>query len=147
MNRLAVWAPLPELVELETEHGRQPMEREESGWWFGPAVPAGERYRFVVDGEPTPDPRSSRQPEGPFGWSESVDHREFEWTDADWAGFPLASAVIYELHVGTFSPEGTFAGVVDRLDHLAALGITAIELMPVATFEGDRGWGYDGVNL
>jgi maltooligosyltrehalose trehalohydrolase len=94
-----------------------------------------------------PDPRSHWQPEGVHGRSRTVDHEGFQWTDAGWRGFDLRSAVIYELHVGTFSPEGSFAGVAARLDHLAELGVNVVELMPVAEFAGDRGWGYDGVDL
>jgi maltooligosyltrehalose trehalohydrolase len=113
-----------------------------------PQLVHGTDYRLVLDGgEPLPDPRSAWQPEGIDGPSRVVDHRQFEWTDAAFRGLHLASAVIYELHVGTFSDEGTFDGAIARLDHLVELGITAVELMPVAEFSGRRGWGYDGVDL
>ena len=126
------------------------MDATGGGWYeatvdeTGPGTP----YLFALDGgEPVPDPRSPSQPEGVFGPSVVVDHSRFPWTDDGWAGIHLPSAVLYELHVGTFSPEGTFDGVVGKLDHLADLGVTAIELMPVNEFPGDRGWGYDGVDL
>jgi len=103
---------------------------------------------FSVDGgPPCPDPRSACQPAGVHGPSQLVDHSEFTWTDAAWSGIPIADAVIYELHVGTFSSAGTFDGVVERIPHLLELGVNAIELLPVATFPGNRGWGYDGVDL
>jgi maltooligosyltrehalose trehalohydrolase len=103
---------------------------------------------YAVDGsEPVPDPRSPWQPAGIHGPSRVVDHSAFAWTDAGWAPPALTDGVVYELHVGTFSPEGTFDGVRSRLDHLVSLGVTHLELMPVAEFSGDRGWGYDGVDL
>jgi maltooligosyltrehalose trehalohydrolase len=111
-------------------------------------LPAGTDYRFVVDGgEPLPDPRSRWQPAGVHGPSRVLDTRTFAWTDAGFQAPPLSAAVIYELHVGTFTPEGTFEAAVARLDHLVDLGVTHVELMPVAAFPGDRGWGYDGVDL
>jgi maltooligosyltrehalose trehalohydrolase len=147
MTAIAVWAPRAESVELQqADLACAPMVRDERGWWR-PVVPYTGRYRLVVDGSPLPDPRSPSQPTGFDGWSETVDHATFPWTDRDWHGFPLGDAVIYELHVGTFTPEGTFDAVIGRLDHLVGLGIDAIELMPVNTFPGDRGWGYDGVLL
>ncbi|HVS77030.1 MAG TPA: malto-oligosyltrehalose trehalohydrolase [Steroidobacteraceae bacterium] len=107
---------------------------------------AGTLYRYRIDGETlVPDPASRRNPRGVHGPSEVVDPEAFEWTDGDWRARPWQESVIYELHVGTFTPEGTFAGVVSRLEHLQRLGVTAIELMPVAEFPGTRGWGYDGV--
>ena len=153
MRRLRVWAPVAEAVDLITPDGRVPMEPSpidtDRGWWeVDHDFPAGAFYKFALDGgDAVPDPRSPRQPEGPEGWSQAVDHAAFEWHDEDWTGFPLAAAVVYELHVGTFSPAGTFDGVIDKLDELVDLGVSAIEIMPVATFPGSRGWGYDGVNL
>ncbi len=144
---ISVWAPDVESIELETPGGRMAMEAGDDGWWIGTDLEPGSRYRFVIGGRALPDPRSPRQPEGPQGWSQTVDHAAFEWTDHDWTSFPLASAVIYELHVGTFTPAATFDGVIERLDELVDLGVNAIEVMPVATFDGARGWGYDGVNL
>jgi maltooligosyltrehalose trehalohydrolase len=147
-NAIRVWAPLAETMELVTPDSRELLEQTTGGWWESSTQLApGALYRFAIDGEVAPDPRSPRQPDGPHGWSQTVDHSEFAWHDHDWTGFPLAAAVIYELHVGTFSPAGTFAGVIEKLDDLVGLGISAIEIMPVATFPGARGWGYDGVNL
>jgi maltooligosyltrehalose trehalohydrolase len=105
-------------------------------------------YGYSLDGGPVrADPRSGWQPEGPEGLSRIVDHDSFTWSDRSWRGIHLPSAVIYELHIGTFTPQGTFDGVIDKLDHLIQLGVSAIEVMPVAEFPGARGWGYDGVNL
>src|SRR6185369_2053257 len=101
-------------------------------------------YRFP-NSQRRPDPTSRRQPEGVHGPSELVDLQSFNWTDRDWKGLPLERSVFYELHVGTFSREGTFDAVRARLDHLAALGVTTVELMPIAQFPGSRNWGYDGV--
>jgi maltooligosyltrehalose trehalohydrolase len=123
------------------------MHREGVDGWWATDQPVTGRYLFVVDGTAIPDPRSGQQPEGIDGWSEVVDHSLFEWTDQDWAGFALPDAVVYELHVGTFTPQGTFAGVIGKLDHLIDLGVNTVEVMPVATFPGGHGWGYDGVGL
>jgi maltooligosyltrehalose trehalohydrolase len=126
------------------------MKRRESGWWVveAPLVRHGLDYAFRLGGKgPWPDPRSPWQPRGVHGPSRWVDHDRFSWTDADWRQPPLGSAVLFELHVGTFTPEGTFDSAVARLDHLVDLGITHVELMPVAEFSGNRGWGYDGVDL
>jgi maltooligosyltrehalose trehalohydrolase len=111
-------------------------------------VGAGTRYRYRLDGDRVfPDPISRFQPEGVHGPSEVVDPVAFRWSDGEWRGMPLSEMVIYELHVGTFTPAGTFDAAVERLDDLADLGVTAIEVMPVANFPGERNWGYDGVNL
>jgi maltooligosyltrehalose trehalohydrolase len=129
---------------------RLDMELRDGGWWelARPNVGPGALYAFVIDGgPPRPDPRSAFQPDGVHGPSQIVDHEAFAWHDDLWRGLPLTGAVLYELHVGTFTPEGTFDAVVGRLDHLVELGIDAIELLPVAEFPGRRGWGYDGVNL
>ncbi len=121
------------------------MAPEDGGWW-SVEVDGAERYAFSVDGGPRrADPRSCSQPEGPEGPSAAVDLAALP--RAPWRGRALEDAVVYELHVGTFSGEGTFAGVVPHLDHLVSLGVTHVELMPVAEFPGERGWGYDGVNL
>src|SRR5439155_5146253 len=98
-------------------------------------------------GDPLPDPRALAQPDGIDGPSIVFDHSAHEWTDLEWKGIHLPSAVIYELHVGTFTEEGTFEAIIPKLDHLVDLGVTAVELMPVAEFSGERGWGYDGVDL
>jgi maltooligosyltrehalose trehalohydrolase len=149
VTELRAWAPRPSRLELAAGGGRIPARAVERGWWAaGADVPdQGADYSWVVDGEPLPDPRSPWQPAGVHGPSRTVDHAAFAWSDAGWRCPPLRDLVMYELHVGTFSPEGTFDGVIDKLDHLAALGVNAIELMPVAEFAGDRGWGYDGVDL
>jgi maltooligosyltrehalose trehalohydrolase len=126
------------------------MRRREEGWWQAEVETArpGSDYGFVLDGEgPFPDPRSGFQPHGVNGLSRIVDHPKFSWADADWKAPPLSSAVIYEMHVGTFTPAGTFVGALEKLDHLVKLGVTHIELMPVNEFSGAHGWGYDGVDL
>jgi maltooligosyltrehalose trehalohydrolase len=107
---------------------------------------AGDRYAYSIDGaDPLPDPASRFQPDGVHGWSEIVDPSAFTWNDDDWDGLDPRRAVIYELHVGTFTPEGTFAAAIAKIPHLVDLGVTAIELMPLADFAGARNWGYDGV--
>lgn len=154
MTGFAVWAPRAEHVAVHLE-GRDPsrrtMARGAHGWWTleAPDLPtAGVRYRYVLDGgQPLPDPRSPWQPEGVHGPSETVDHTSFAWTDHRWQPPPLATGVVYEAHVGTFTPGGTFRSMVERLDHLVDLGVTHLELMPVAAFAGRWGWGYDGVDL
>ena len=120
------------------------------GWWAADiaGLGHGDDYAFEIDGAgPFPDPRSVWQPAGVHGPSRLVDHERFEWHDQDWAGVDVRDGVIYELHVGTFSARGDFDGVVERLDHLVDLGVTAIELLPVNEFSGERNWGYDGVDL
>jgi maltooligosyltrehalose trehalohydrolase len=151
--RVSVWAPRArrsvEVVDGAGER-RTPLAPGPRGRWSGDVgwLGPGGDYAFSLDGGPgRPDPRSRWQPAGVHGPSRVVDPAAFAWTDGDWAGFDLPSAVLYELHVGTFSPEGTFAGAAARLDHLVALGVDAVELMPVAAFPGRRGWGYDGVDL
>jgi len=150
MTEIRVWAPRAAEVELECCGRAAGMARGEGGWWMldTPLVEHGVDYAFRIDGEgPFPDPRSGWQPGGVHGPSRWVDHGRFAWSDEGWRQPPLGSAVIYELHVGTFTPEGTFEAVIGRLDHLLSLGVTHLELMPVAEFPGTRGWGYDGVDL
>jgi maltooligosyltrehalose trehalohydrolase len=149
MMRPVVWAPLPQRVELQTASGRLAMEPDEGGWWTAPLeLPPGADYGFVLDeGGPLPDPRSGWQPHGVAGPSRVVDHTTFAWSDNGFKATRLADAVLYELHVGTFTRTGTFQGAIDRLDALIDLGVTHLELMPIAEFSGDRGWGYDGVDL
>jgi maltooligosyltrehalose trehalohydrolase len=147
--RFLLWAPAAEAVELHL-HGRpHGMQRVGEGY-FGLDVGeagAGARYGFSLDRGPVlPDPASRYQPDGPHALSEVVEER-FAWTDGGWRGVPRSRLVIYELHVGTFTPEGTFEAILPHLDYLAELGITAIELMPIAQFPGGRNWGYDGVGL
>lgn len=129
---------------------RWPMQSEPGGWWIAAleSTGPGSDYGFVLDGDgPFPDPRSACQPNGVHGLSRLVDHAAFHWTDSDFQPAPLSAAVLYELHVGTFTSVGTFAAAIEKLDHLVRLGVTHVELMPVAEFPGNRGWGYDGVDL
>ncbi len=145
-----VWAPAARQVSVVIGTQAFPMFEAGGGWWFLESEQArhGTDYAFILDGsEPLPDPRSMWQPHGVHGFSRVLDHTRFQWTDSRWQPQPLSGAVIYELHTGTFSPEGTFRGVKSRLDYLAELGITHVELMPVASFPGRHGWGYDGVDL
>jgi len=150
MHTFRVWAPLPKQIAVEVNGVRQTMTAGPSGWWEATVADAkaGDDYGFILDGEgPFPDPRSPSQPEGVHGSSRLIDHFSFGWTDQHWQAPPLSSAIFYELHLGTFTPEGTFASACDKLDHLANLGVTHIELMPVNEFSGHHGWGYDGVDL
>ena len=158
---VTVWAPLAERVELVVldgpdgpERRRVPMEprpRADRPGWFGaidPDVGPGTWYGFAVDGGPVrPDPRSRWQPAGVHGPSRIPDDHAFGWTDDGFRPIPLADAVLYELHVGTFSTAGTFRGAIEHLGHLGDLGVTHVELMPIAAFDGRHGWGYDGVDL
>lgn len=145
-----VWAPHAKKVELLIAERDIciPMEKGLYGWWtlYTPLLFRGDFYRIVIDEQKAlPDPASLSQPGGVHGPSQAIDLQSFEWTDNGWKNPPLSAYVIYELHTGTFTEDGTFQGVIDRLDYLADLGITAIELMPVAQFPGTRNWGYDGV--
>jgi len=144
-----VWAPRAQRVELAISGRNLPMRAQADGWYQveDPLAQPGDRYGYVLDGTALPDPRSPSQPEGVHGPSAVVDHAAFAWSDAHWRGLPLASAVIYELHVGTFTPEGSFDAAIARLPALVDLGVSAVELLPVAEFPGERGWGYDGVDL
>ncbi|MEA2650235.1 MAG: maltooligosyltrehalose trehalohydrolase, partial [Candidatus Binataceae bacterium] len=148
---IRVWAPTAHDVQLDLRDERLPMVRADGGWWIidTPRALPGVDYAFVLDGAepPLPDPRSSSQPYGVHGRSRIVDHSAFDWTDANWSAPALDSAIIYEMHVGTFTAAGTFEAAIDRLSHLKNLGVTHVELMPVAEFSGDRGWGYDGVDI
>ena len=150
MREFRVWAPNARTVEVECAGDRTPMLRHSNGWWMVEVSQAlaGYEYSFVLDGgAPLPDPRSAYQPHGVHGCSQVVDHSAFRWNDQGWTPPPFAAGSIYELHIGTFTPEGTFDAAISRLDHLADLGVTYVEVMPVAEFSGDRGWGYDGVDL
>jgi maltooligosyltrehalose trehalohydrolase len=144
-----VWAPFAERVELDLPGRRVGMSAGPKGWWGAETDGDGPvEYAFVVDGgEPAPDPRSPWQPSGVHGPSRTVDHGRFRWTDGGWQAPPLASGVVYELHVGTFTAEGTFDAAVERIPHLRQLGATHVEVMPVNEFPGEWGWGYDGVGL
>ncbi|KUN40203.1 malto-oligosyltrehalose trehalohydrolase [Streptomyces longwoodensis] len=145
-----VWAPQAERVTLECDGVTRALERdpERVGWWVGEAdATDGSRYGFAADDGPVrPDPRSRRQPDGPDGLSAVVDQGRYAWR-AEWSGRPLAGAVLYELHVGTYTSEGTLDAAAERLGHLAELGVTHVELMPLCPFPGRHGWGYEGVSL
>jgi maltooligosyltrehalose trehalohydrolase len=150
MHTFTVWAPRARTIAVRTGGTSHPMEPAEGGWWKANVESAGPGtdYFFVVDGgDPIPDPRSPWQPEGVHGPSRVVDHSAFHWTDQNWQAKPLSSAIVYELHVGTFTLSGKYCGVIDRLDYLLELGVTHIEFMPLNEFSGDWGWGYDGVDL
>ena len=149
--RVPVWAPAAQTVELHLPDqdrlvGMIPVP---GGWWTAPFdLEPGTDYAFRVDGSPNrPDPRSALQPDGVHGPSRTVDPDTWRWTDQNWAGRDLRGSVIYELHVGTFTPEGTLDAAVSRLGHLVDLGVDIVELMPLAAFPGKAGWGYDGVGL
>ena len=148
--RFRVWAPCSNKVELllmTPQERLLPMERGESGYYelTVDGVDPGTLYRYRLDGIISrPDPASRSQPQGVHGPSQVVDPG-FDWSDGSWIGPQLSNYIIYELHAGTFSAEGTFDAIIAHLDELQDLGITAIELMPVAQFPGDRNWGYDGV--
>ena len=150
--RFRLWAPAAHRVELSTENTngatRVPLQPLDQGWFelITDAAKPGSHYRFRINGErEVPDPASRFQPNDVHGPSEVVDPTTFDWQDGDWRGRRWEDAVIYELHVGAFTSLGTFRNVCDRLDYLAEVGVTAIELMPVADFPGSRNWGYDGV--
>jgi len=152
MYDFKVWAPRASTMRLKLADQELVMDGPDAmGWWKKDVEWAefGMDYAYLVDDDatPYPDPRSMRQPNGVHGLSRLYDHRAFEWSDSQWQCPPLTGAVIYEVHVGTFSKEGTFDGAIPHLDHLVELGITHVELMPVAEFAGNRGWGYDGVSL
>jgi malto-oligosyltrehalose trehalohydrolase len=150
MTEFRVWAPAARRVAAEVSGHPHEMSEVGGGWWsvMLPGAAPRARYGFRLDGgDLLADPRSPRQPDGPAAMSECYDHSAFSWTDAGWRGVPLPGAVVYELHVGTFTAEGTFDAAIKRLDHLSDLGVDTIELMPVAAFPGERGWGYDGIGL
>lgn len=146
---LRVWAPNASRVQVDLDGKQITLQAEADDWWQEAiTMTHGQDYAFLLDGDgPFPDPRSPWQPGGVHGPSRWVDHSHFSWSDACWQAPPLGSAVIQEIHIGTFTPAGTFDGAIESLDHLVGLGITHIQLMPVAEFSGDRGWGYDGVDL
>ena len=149
-HEFTVWAPRRRRVDVVLGDRGLPMTPTTGGWWTctEESARAGADYAFSLDGgPPRADPRSEFQPDGVFGPSRLVDHGGFTWSDHGWRGIPLAGAVLYECHIGTFSAAGTFAGAIEHLPHLVDLGVDALEIMPVAEFPGDRGWGYDPVNL
>jgi len=151
VTRFTVWAPKAERVDLVLGEERTALRPALRGGWWTVEVPAagdGTDYAFSLDGgPPRPDPRSRRQPDGVHGPSRVVDLELFPWTCPQWSGRELPGSVIYELHIGTFTTEGTFDAAIGRLDHLADLGVDFVEVMPVAAYSGRHGWGYDGVGL
>jgi maltooligosyltrehalose trehalohydrolase len=152
MHQFEIWAPRVSKIAVKVNDLSLPMRGpDEEGWWrlCVEEAGAGTDYGFIVNDEVTvyPDPRSLLQPDGVHGLSRVYDQSAFAWTDARYQPPPLSSAVVYELHVGTFTPEGTLDAAIDKLAYLKVLGITHVELMPVAAFAGHHGWGYDGVAL
>ena len=150
MTVFSVWAPAASRADVQVggvSHQMVPGAR--PGWWQAEvAAPPGTDYAFRLDGgDPLADPRSPWQPYGPDGPSRAYGHESFAWTDSGWRGAPPQGAAVYELHVGTFTAEGTLDAAIRHLDHLAGLGVTAVELLPLAAFPGDHGWGYDGICL
>jgi maltooligosyltrehalose trehalohydrolase len=164
LERFGVWAPRPSSVTLvikkvgDSTPVKVGMERDDEGWWT-PAEPLPDSvgsanggfgefdYGFLLDDSDTvlADPRSRRQPDGVHGWSRTFDPDEYVWSDQKWTGRQLAGGIVYELHIGTFTPEGTLTAAIERLDHLVELGVDFVELMPVNAFNGPHNWGYDGV--
>lgn len=147
-HEFAVWAPRPDRVQLDLDGTLHPMERSDSGWWTTTLDAAPDaRYGFVLDDNPKvlPDPRSPRQPEGVHERSQLWQPAADAWTDSAWEGRSIEGAVIYELHIGTFTPAGTLDAAIDKLDYLVDLGVDFVEVMPVNAFGGTHGWGYDGV--
>jgi maltooligosyltrehalose trehalohydrolase len=152
MHHFRVWAPRPKKVSVQVNGKPFAMEGpNDQGYWNAKVDDAGygATYGFLLDDDEMlyPDPRSFRQPDGVHGPSVLYDQKAFAWSDSAWQGYPLASAIIYELHIGTFTKDGTFDSAIERLGFLQDLGITHIEVMPVSEWAGNRGWGYDGVDL
>ena len=149
-----MWAPASKEVAVVTGAASAdskifPLESEGNGYFSAllPGIAAGERYQFRLDTGIFPDPASRFQPTGPHGPSQVVDPRAFPWTDHSWKGAGPDGQVLYEMHIGTYTEEGTWRAAAEQLGNLARLGITVVEVMPAAEFPGRFGWGYDGVNL
>ncbi|HEY9649768.1 MAG TPA: malto-oligosyltrehalose trehalohydrolase, partial [Coleofasciculaceae cyanobacterium] len=145
----SVWAPTHDDVAVQLvspENRIIPMKKDEQGYFkvLAENIQPGTFYFYKIAGDDRPDPASYYQPKDVHGPSEVVDHSTMNWTDTNWSGVPLENMIIYELHVGTFTPEGTFEAIIPRLRELCEFGVNAIEIMPVAQFPGDRNWGYDG---
>jgi len=149
VREFAVWAPQRDRVRVLVDGTAHPMRPTSAGWWHAEVDDAGPgaAYAFLLDddGTPLPDPRSRWQPSGVHGASRVYDGNAFLWTDHAWTGRQLPGSVLYELHIGTFTPGGTFDSAIERLDHLAALGVDLVEVLPVNAVDGPRNWGYDGV--
>ena len=147
--RFRVWSPSAEAVEVIVKDRKEglPLQQDSRGYWEGTIdnVKPGALYKFQLNGtDEFPDPASRSQPDGVHSWSQVVD-TNYYWKDLDWKGRPLGEMLIYELHVGTFTSQGTFEAIINKLDHLEELGINTIEIMPISQFPGSRNWGYDGV--
>lgn len=147
---ILIWAPQAETLELTVieKSIRFHLNKNEYGYWQGsnPDLKPGDLYKIILNGnKERPDPASLAQPEGVHGNSQAFDLRHFKWNDGTWKNLPLENYLLYELHIGTFTPDGNFAGLEEKLDYLLDLGVNAIELMPVSQFPGNRNWGYDGV--
>ncbi len=151
MHEFKLWAPKARKVQVVVSGTATPMTRVEGGWWRGTVASAtwGDDYAYLLDDDPIalPDPRGMEAADGVHGPSRLYDQKAYVWHDENWQGHPLSAAVIYEMHVGTFTEGGTFDSAIERLPYLRDLGITHIEVMPVAEFPGEFGWGYDGVGL
>jgi len=148
MTEFRVWAPKPDLVRLDVDGAQHAMTRADDGWWHATVATSPDaRYGYLLDDDPAalPDPRSARQPDGVHARSQLWEPTPATWTDGAWSGRSVEGAVIYELHVGTFTGAGTFDSAIEKLDYLVELGIDFVELMPVNSFSGRYGWGYDGV--
>ncbi|OZF45605.1 malto-oligosyltrehalose trehalohydrolase [Rhodococcus sp. 14-2470-1b] len=147
-HRFEVWAPTPTTVGVDVDGTVHAMSKSHGGWWYADIDASPDaRYGFVLDDDPSviPDPRSPRQPDGVHAPSQLHALDPSGWTDSSWTGRQLPGGVIYELHIGTFTSEGTFDAAIERLDHLVDLGVTFVEVMPVNGFNGTHNWGYDGV--
>ena len=151
MHRFRLWAPKAQKVSVQIAEQKHPLQKHDGGWWQADIDSAspGMDYAYFLDDEDLalPDPRSPWPPKGIHGPSRILDHAAFQWSDSSFEAPPFSSAVVYELHIGTFTPEGTFDAAQSKLDDLRSLGITHVELMPVNSFPGIQGWGYDGVDL
>ncbi|MFD0764372.1 malto-oligosyltrehalose trehalohydrolase [Mucilaginibacter lutimaris] len=146
---VVLWAPKADTAAILLNDKEQlPLNKVEKGYWTltTDIIKPFDKYSFLLDGtKQLPDPASRSQPDGVHGQSQAIDLKSFEWKTTEWQATPLQDYIIYELHTGTFTPEGTFEGIKNKLQHLKELGVTAIEIMPVAQFPGGRNWGYDGV--
>src|SRR2546430_4388195 len=147
----SVWAPARRAVEVVIDGKAHPLQRQPDGHFRGfvAGANAGARYAFRLDGEREvyPDPASRYQPDGPHAASEIIDPSRYAWRDGQWRGLTLDGAVFYEMHIGTFTPDGTWRAATEKLPHLRDAGVTIMEIMPVAEFPGRFGGGYDGVDL
>ncbi|MCU1657584.1 MAG: malto-oligosyltrehalose trehalohydrolase-like protein [Pseudonocardiales bacterium] len=147
MTLIRVWAPNVGRISVVVDGRPIPLDGGADGWWSGPDLPPGTDYAFLLDdsGQPLPDPASRWQPHGVHGPSRVYDQTAYEWRDTAWSGRQLSGAVVYELHIGTYTPGATFDSAIERLDHLVSLGVTHVEVLPINAVNGVWNWGYDGV--